>query len=456
MTSFDVPNISFGGLATGLDTNAIISALLAVEQVPIDMMIQNKGVYQSKISAFDTFKSHLDALQSAADDLKEDTDFKVFSVTSNMEDVVTGTASKYAIAGNYTIDVTSLATYDQWASDGLSSSDVSVGSGTLSITVAGVQTDITIDPGEDTLTEVATAINASDAEVTASVINTGDPGGNPYKLVITGKDTGVTNTVTIDTSGLSGGTEALVFIDDQDHHIQTASNAEFTINGIDMQRETNDITDAMPGLSFTLTGTTEVGSPATLTVEVDQDKIVGKIKSFVDAYNEVVNFVNKHNTFDETMESGGLLMGESMLTMVLGKLQSKLTPEWEAGGDEVQILAQIGIEFENDGTLKLTESDLKSGIADHFDDVVDMFTEDGFGDQIDAYLEEYTKFAGLIDSKKDSFESIIKDLDEQIVKAEYQLDEYEASLVKKFAALESLMSGLQAQQAYLSSVQYPG
>jgi len=68
MSSFDVPNISFGGLSTGLDTNSIIASLISMQRIPILQLEAQKSGYESKISKFDSLKSYLEELQDAADE----------------------------------------------------------------------------------------------------------------------------------------------------------------------------------------------------------------------------------------------------------------------------------------------------------------------------------------------------------------------------------------------------
>ncbi|MHC4943623.1 MAG: flagellar filament capping protein FliD, partial [Planctomycetota bacterium] len=96
-------------------------------------------------------------------------------------------------------------------------------------------------------------------------------------------------------------------------------------------------------------------------------------------------------------------------------------------------------------------TELEEAINDHFDDVVRLFTDSeiGFAVKVDNYLNDYTKFGGFLDGRKDALEEVVDDLEDQVSRAEDRLDSYEASLIKKYSALESLMSGLQTQQSVL-------
>lgn len=454
-SSYDIPQISFGGLASGLDSNAIIDALVNVQRAQtVNSLERQKQVYETRISAYSSFKTLLEKYQDAADALKSASDFNVFSTTLSDDSYFSATADSDATPGAYTVEISTLAKFEQEGSASFADKDASFGTGIFSITVGGVQTNITIEEGQDTLEQIASAINASDAEVTASVIDDGGAhAGNsatPYRLIITGDNSGATNTITVDGSGLTGGDESLATWTDE---IQTASDASFSINGIPFLRESNTITDAIDGLNLTLEGTNS-GSPVTLTVGRDTETLKENIKSFVDTYNEVVKFINKHSTYNESNESGGALMGDSMLTRIQSKLHAIFIPDkWDddPNAPEIQILAQMGIEFENNSTLSMSDSEVETAIEDNFDDIVDLFTASdiGFAVSVDDFLEYYTQYGGMLDERKDSYEEIVRDYDDQIADAEARLEAYEAQLINKYANLESLMSTLQSQQSVL-------
>ena len=76
--------ISFGGIASGLDTNAIINALVQSESIPIHQLQAKKSVQQSKLDLIGTFKGHLKALQEKANKLSKLSDFLAFKVNSSV------------------------------------------------------------------------------------------------------------------------------------------------------------------------------------------------------------------------------------------------------------------------------------------------------------------------------------------------------------------------------------
>ena len=134
-----VSQITFGGLASGLDTNSIIAALVAVEKTPIALMQNNKAGIENKISEFAKFKSHLETLQSAAEALKDEDSFNVFSTAVSAEGYLSSiSANKNALAGNYDIKITDLATNEQEASANVSDKTAELfGTGILTINLGG-------------------------------------------------------------------------------------------------------------------------------------------------------------------------------------------------------------------------------------------------------------------------------------------------------------------------------
>lgn len=453
MSSFDIPSISFSGLATGLDTSSIIASLVAVKRMPIYLLENQKSDYQSKIDYYERFKDKLDDLENAAEDLKDPSDFNLFKTTMNTEGYLTASASSTAMPGTYNIQITDLATFEQEASGNFSDKTSSLGSGTITLNVGGTETEVTIEDGDDTLNGIVAAINDSDAEVTASIINDGSD--TPYRLVITGNDTGEDNTISISTTGLSGLGSFT--------ELQGASDAHFEINNISMQSDSNTVTGAVQGLNLKLTGATEADSPVIVTVDRDSEEIKSEITDFINAYNDVMSFINTQSTYNDSSESGGVLMGESMLQRMQISLSSIFIPsdyDADPGAPDIQILADIGITLDSDSTFSIDGSELLESIDENFDDVVRLFTstdegdsgnELGFAVRMDTFLNDYTKLEGIIDTKTGGYEEIIRNLETQINGAEGRLEDYESGLVKKYAALEQLMSGLNSQQSILYS-----
>ena len=88
--------IRFGGLASGLDTKAIIQALVAIEERPIRALETKKAGYTKQKSLFGDLRGLLDKLTTAAKALKTTTDFLQRKASTDDEDIVTASASSSA------------------------------------------------------------------------------------------------------------------------------------------------------------------------------------------------------------------------------------------------------------------------------------------------------------------------------------------------------------------------
>src|SRR6185312_14017711 len=106
------PTLNVGGLASGLDTNSIISQLMAVERQPRDLLANKLTVDQARQSVLAGFQTQLRSVESAAQDLRGLTLWQQ-QQTVNTSDTARITASIVAGAGaaigGYQVDVSQLA-----------------------------------------------------------------------------------------------------------------------------------------------------------------------------------------------------------------------------------------------------------------------------------------------------------------------------------------------------------
>ncbi|MDD2708734.1 MAG: flagellar filament capping protein FliD [Verrucomicrobiae bacterium] len=207
--STSVGTIRLSGLSTGLDTDAIIEKLLAVESIPVTHLENDNEILSVKSDAITAIKEALASLQDAAETLADASLYSSSTATSSDTDILTATASTSAAKSTYSIEVASIASATTLTSgkSGSASSlklanPVSTSSTpddrTLSesygssltggyFTINGVQ--ITVDAGADTLEDVLERINSSSAGVTASY----DP--DTDKITLTGSDAIVAGSV---------------------------------------------------------------------------------------------------------------------------------------------------------------------------------------------------------------------------------------------------------------------
>ncbi|MCZ6597864.1 MAG: flagellar filament capping protein FliD [Planctomycetota bacterium] len=446
--------IQFGGLASGLDTGAIIQALLQVEAFPIQLLEFQKESEQSKLSLFGTLEGYVDSLRDVADGLSNGGGFFSYSITPSLEGVAIFTTSgSEAAVGSHTLNVLSLATADRYTFDAVADADTDLGGGDITFTYDGTPHTITIDPASSSLNEIAAQINTEAGDdVTASVINVGTESSPSYQLVLAGDDTGADFAIQSLTAPMLTGMTNLT----------PASNAKVEIDGLTVERSTNVFTDVLEGVSFTVTSEDSMS----FSVEVDNEGVKANIEELITAYNKVINFINEQSEFSEEDGPGGDLFGDAALQTVRSTIQAALfnvnIDTVKADTEGYSTLGLIGIDVQTDGTLVMDETLFDEKLANDVGLLANLFTNETEGiavkleEAIGAMVDTTTNtlgdsIPGLFDRREDTLNEVIEDLDDQIENLERHLEQVEEGLVAKFSALEVLMAGLNAQAQFLSS-----
>jgi flagellar hook-associated protein 2 len=457
--------ITINGLATGLNTDSIVSQLMALERTPETILNANKTKVQNQLAEYNKLTPLLDSLRTLMAGMNTAATF--ISRTASVADtsVASVTASSTALTGNHTLKVISLARSQTLVSDSstntgyASSTDKNFGTGTIAIANTADPLNpvtINIDSTNNSLQGIAAAINASGAKVTASLIN--DGGNTPYRLAISGKDT---NTYAI-TSALSGGTYDNPTFNEK----LAASQASFQLDGIAMTRTSNTVSEAIPGVTLTLL---KQNAPSETTIAIGNDTagITTKINSFVSNYNSVMSLINQDTTYDATTKTAGILFNESTVKTVKSMLQSVLTNQVSGLTGNYTSLSRIGINSNRqNGTLSVDTTALNNALNVDLNGVVSLFTQNGdtaglalnqygiaeqFNRQIDTLTHFYSGYSGVGANNNGIISTRIRGLNDTITNITKQVDDFEsrmasmeANLKARFAAMEQLVSNTTA------------
>jgi flagellar hook-associated protein 2 len=440
--------ISFGGLATGLDTGAIIDQLMAVERLPINRLEADKTWMNNRLKAFTDFDSKLKAFQSNIETLGNREGYYKKEATTNSGDYLLAKATNDAVPNtSYSVEVVDLAKVEKsYTVGGFSSqTDNFFGTGNLVINVGGTDKNVAITALDNDLKGIAEAINEADIGVSAAVINDGDPT-NPYRLTLTGNDVGTS--FSIDISGITGGTESLGSFAES----QPASQAHIRVDGIDIYSDSNSIEAAVPGVTLDLLKA-EVGETTQISVTENTSSITENINSFIKGYNEVVSFVTGQSAFGET--ESGILSGDSGLNSIKRRLQNMLT-DFADTNSSLKALSQLGLETQKDGTISLDSETLNQAIESDLDGVVNLLAgeEDGDGGIakiFEDYLSGLTNSTdGVLAGRRSSITTNVSRIDSRIEQMEARLEQREKLLNKQFLAMEQLVSSFNATSNYLT------
>jgi len=343
---------------------------------------------------------------------------------------------------------------------------VTSAAGEFTYRYAGIETTVSVEEGA-TLTGLVAAINSDNDNpgVTAGIINDGQGLATSYHLVLTGNDTGFPQKIEIVSETLDN------FADDFTT-TQEAQNAMIKADGypvddnIYLQRSSNRINDLIEGVELKLhdEGTVEV------TVVDDKTTIAGRIATFVNSVNFVLEYINQETRYDEDTEEAGIMFGNYAFRLVKDQINSIMVskvPDLTDGVDTYVNLAQIGIHSEpdNDGLFTIDNVTLDAALSNDLDAVAKLFitdtllSTDGVAELMRAETYALTDSTdGPMNVLIKNYTGIIDNIDGKIEDEERRIILVEARLRAQFARLEATLSVLNQQQSQLEYqiAQLPG
>jgi flagellar hook-associated protein 2 len=385
-----------------IDVASIVSQLMTVEQQPLTLLQTNEASYQAKLSAYGTIQSALSTFQGAVSQLDSASAFQALNVGSSNSSVATATAKSTAVPGNYTLAVTNLAQAQQLVASGQTSDTAAIGSGastTLTFnfgTVSGgtsangkytgatftpggsATKTVTIDSSNNSLQGIAAAINGANIGVTASIVNDGSS--TPYRLSLSSNASGAANSMQISVAG-DAALSSLLSQDPSNNSGQNftetaaAQNANFTLNGISISKPTNTVTDAINGLTLNLTGTST--SPISLSVAQNTTAMTTAVNSFVSAYNALDSTLLSSSAYNAATGTGAILQGDPTVMMLQSQLRGALNVPINSAGSALSSLPDIGVTFQQNGTLTVDSAQLNTAITSNYGNIAALFASVG-------------------------------------------------------------------------------
>lgn len=359
------------GSGSGIDTNALTEQLVSISsQLEAQKLNGKKTTLETQISDYGKLRSALSSFQSAAAALGSADTFnaKSVSIPTTTQFSITALNSN-AVAGNYNLQVRQVAQAQTLVTgNAYSSPNDPVGKGELTLRLGHWSGDsftvnekkasgtIVIDETNNTLAGLRDAINDAKLGITASIVNDGVG----YKLMLNA-ETGANNEIEITAAAAEDagapGLAAFNFntpnkrLDQQ----QEGRDAKIAVNGLEVSRETNHITDVIDGLEFDIFS---ANSSEIVAISITADKGAGEqaIRQFVEAYNTLIADVAKLTGFDAELDNFGSLKSDPLAKNLMQVLRTTLASPITGGADLFSTLGSIGIRTKTDGTLEINEN----------------------------------------------------------------------------------------------------
>jgi len=463
VASNSTPVSNITGLASGLDTNSIVTKLMQIERQPQTRMQQRQVVYTARQQALKDINTRLANLQTSIAAMRDPATWAdKQTVDSNNTSQIGVLRTSGAPPGGYDVAVSRLARADQMgqtAAAGPAAQD-----GVLELSLGtGDPVEVQVSAG-DTAATIATRINqTAGSQVYAGVVD--------GKLVLSGKQTGQANTITV------AGSAAAQF---SFAETQAARDAAYTIDGVQHSSASNVVTDGLVGVTLTLKAVT-TGSVSVVvgTPSADTDAIKTSVQGFVDQYNSTLSFIlgklNDRPVVNATNDADrikGVLYGDPTLRNLLSSMRATVA----ASNDSNQTMAsllQVGVSTgaaASGGTpnpdalagkLTLDTTTLTTALTNdfartkaQFTTVSDDPTVPAAVGKLDTVVKRFGNGAnGLLKGQIDSQQSQINSLVQQSNALDLRLKTKEASLRARFTAMETALAQSQAQgQSIASSI----
>jgi flagellar hook-associated protein 2 len=452
-TPVSIASTSSAGAAGGsvIDVSSLVSQLVAATQAPQESLINSQTqAVTTQISSLGTLKSALSTFQSSLSALETPSAFQVETATSSDQTAFTATASSGAPLGTYNVSITQLAQAQQLLSNAVS--DSSLGTGTLSVSLGGTSFSVPVTSGNNTLADIAAAINgaAGNPGVTATVLQGAD--GN--HLLLSSAQSGAANNITVSETDGGSGLAALTYGSGNTANYtqeSAAQDAEYSVSGVNFTSSTNTVTNGLNGVTLDLLGTTAAGTPATLNVSSDSTTITSNIQAFVTAYNTLQSAMSSLGGYDASSGTAGPMMGNAVLTGMQNQIQDALYSVVNTGSSTYNTLASIGITTNSDGSLSLNTATLQSALGTNFSAVSQLFSStSGVASTLNSDITTALGANGSITQAGQTLTSQENALTQQSSQLTAQMTALTASLTQQYSALNSLLSSLQSTSSYLS------
>ena len=473
--------IRFTGLASGLDTESIVNAMIAPQQAKVDYAVQDKKLLELKKDAWKEMNTKIYSFYTGKlSTLKFNNSFGKVTNTVSNPNVIKVDDNASIPQGTHEITIESTAKAATLATESIKKdsqgTNITVSKDTnleqlgyaegdkIFLNVNGKE--VSIEVGKDMkIADLQNSMNAKleeegiknvnfkfESQVSAFIIGTTETGSNQSISMKVEDSTGADSSQKLKNLGILESSK-------------TGGNAKFKYNGsATFESQTNKV--EVNGVKFTITGTS--AEPITISAVKDTSSQMEFIKEFVNEYNTLLEEMNKLvdapsasdyrpltdeqkadmtesdiKLWEEKIKTS-ILRKDSTLTAIAGSMRSI------TGNSE---LYKLGIStssnYKEKGKLHIDEDRLKEALDNDPQKVNDILKE--VGTQLYDNIKERLK--GNKDKSSNYLfmdkilEKNISDADDKIARLEERLVNLENSYYAKYAAMEKMMSQLNSQSS---------
>lgn len=470
-------------------TSHEIDQLIEAESTPLLRMNNQKSLLLEQQNAWKDVRLRLNTFSKTVESLQKNETWNSKVTTSSKPEKVTISATDKAMEDTFDITVEQLATPSKQVSGDIdkldgktiyeplgTSGNFEFESKTKNLET-GEYDPVIVEINEtDSLKDIQNKINAEskDTGVKATIVN--------GHLVVSNVETGDAD---LKINGSEGLLKDLAMTDELSTSTQ-GQNSLFTVDGMKIERTSNDVSDVIEGVTFHLHGETE--EPAKVGLVRDLEKPVEAINAFIEQYNSLMNFIDEKSDIGDPSKKDnkpGPLAGDSTARRLKTDLKFLVTGMPDENPNTTFLYpSELGISVDKNGYLTLDEQKFRDALEEDPQNVQNFFystqktvveKKDEFGnpvfddegniiketqtkefgytvkinDLMNSYLKDEAGKKSIYTTTDESFEKSIKQLDERIDRFSEKLDKKRDYYVRTFSRLDQAMMQADQQMAFL-------
>ena len=241
----------------------------------------------------------------------------------------------------------------------------------------------------------------------------------------------------------------------------SASDASITVDGISITRASNEISDAISGLTIKLFDQT--ASTGVVSISTDSASVETKLRTLVDTFNKIMTTIDTVSGPDATGDSAGVLSGDNNLRAIERQVKAMFTNISSTPGTSLQYLADAGIEITKLGKLEINETKFATALSSNYLDIRKMFSADtnnqttigtasrGFAGDALITLSELLGTTGIVESRTTRETERIAELKTELTELDERMKKVKARYLAQFTAMEQFIDEMNNTRDFLKA-----
>ncbi len=264
-------------------------------------------------------------------------------------------------------------------------------------------------------------------------------------------ETGGTN-VALNSIGLDLGTSRTTFVQNSSGedtpgftYALTDLNSKFNFNGVDIERDSNEVSDLVTGATISLKSVMSASDDSvSLSISNNVSSIKSKIESFIEKFNSVYTYIKSLSVTDENGDRG-IFLGDTNASSILSTLSSAAYGSVSGiSTDEINTLSKLGITFNTSTGLSVEDSsELEQKIGENINEVEALFnSQNGIATSLYNRVNSYLGTSGYLTKAKSAVDDSIEELNDTVEKAQARIDKSSESLRQQYIKMQLQLSSL--------------